>query len=84
VTIPNYDEWKCREPEQEPASICDSIAAFCDGEISTTRAYAFRDHLADCAECRDGVAEHLRLCARISELRPEIETQPVRVPAGDD
>lgn len=60
---------------------CASLADFCDGELDTPETYAFREHLQLCEACQAGVVEHLQLCARLRDLRPTIETQPVRVPA---
>lgn len=59
---------------------CDSLGPFCDGELDTPQAYEFRDHLKTCGPCQAGCLQHYQLCARLSDLAPRIETQPVRVP----
>lgn len=57
---------------------CDSLAAFCDGELEPADAWNFRAHLRACEPCQAEVLEHMALCARLSDLQPKIETAPVR------
>ncbi len=64
-------------------TICASLSDFCDGELDTPEVYEFRAHLATCNACQAGVVEHIRLCARLSKLRPEIETGPVMAPGKE-
>lgn len=63
--------------------MCSLLAMFADGELDTPDAYAFRDHLRDCNPCQVALLAHLQLCARLSELRPTIETGPVAMPVEE-
>lgn len=56
---------------------CHHLALFCDGELAPVDAFAFRHHLRRCNPCQVSVLQHFQLCARLSELRPMIETGPV-------
>lgn len=62
---------------------CANLALFCDGELDTADAYEFRDHLPSCNPCQARVLRHIRLCARLSSLRPMIETGPVAMPVEE-
>jgi hypothetical protein len=49
---------------------CGDLAAFGDGDLEESRAAAFRDHLARCADCQKGLHAWAQLEARLSELAP--------------
>ena len=48
---------------------CGDLVAFADGELSTDRAAAFREHLRTCEACTAGLPEAMAISARLSELK---------------
>ena len=48
---------------------CGDLVPFADGELSTERAAAFRDHLATCTACERELETQMQLSARMSEAR---------------
>ena len=52
----------------EPATPCDDLLAFTDGELDSERAAAFRIHLRTCEACQRTLIEAVHLSARLSEL----------------
>lgn len=54
----------------EPATPCDDLIAFADGELDSERAAAFRIHLRTCEACQRALVEAVQLSARLSELTP--------------
>lgn len=50
---------------------CADLEEFADGEMTATRAGAFRAHLAGCVKCQDGLIKHQQLSARISTMEPK-------------
>jgi hypothetical protein len=45
---------------------CGDLALFVDGELEARRAAAFRDHLARCEDCQDGLRDNMAIDASLS------------------
>jgi len=57
-----------REPCAPGGGMVAELVGFCDGELESERAAAFREHLQICEVCRTHLVEVMQLTARLSEL----------------
>ena len=51
-------------------SMCDELVAFADGELPTTLAGEFREHLKRCADCQLQLPKEMQLNAQLSGAKP--------------
>ena len=53
--------------------ICANLGPFCDGELSTSDADAFRAHLPTCEACQLGLEDWMQIAAHASDALPRFE-----------
>ena len=52
---------------------CANLGPFCDGELSTSDAGAFRAHLPGCEACQHGLEDWMQIAAHASDALPRFE-----------